>query len=103
MTNLTAAAQAVIYAWSKIAYDDKVDITFNPLPWEHKAIAAALRTAVDLVVSDKSPPIEDFNEFDQGYSVAHITHRQALLAIADELEGIKYGTYRCNILDKNND
>ena len=66
-------------------------------------LAAALRAAVDLVVPDKCPPIEDFNEFDQGYAVAHITHRQALLAIADELEGIKYGTYRCNISDKNND
>jgi hypothetical protein len=23
-----------------------------------------------------------------------------LLAIADELEGVKYGTYRCNLKDK---
>jgi hypothetical protein len=26
--------------------------------------------------------------------------RAELLAIADELEGIKYGTYRCNLEDK---
>ena len=64
------------------------------------AAAAALQAAVDLVLPDKCPPIEDFNEFDQGYAMAHITYRQALLAIVDELGGTKYGTYRCNILDK---
>jgi hypothetical protein len=26
--------------------------------------------------------------------------RRTLMAIADELEGIKYGTYRCNLEDK---
>jgi hypothetical protein len=39
-------------------------------------------------VPDKCPPIEDFNEFDQGYAVAHITHRADLLAIAAELDNI---------------
>ena len=53
------------------------------------AVAAALRAAANQVVPDKCPPIEDFNEFDQGYAVAHLTHRQALLAIAAELDGIK--------------
>jgi len=49
-------------------------------------LASALQAAADQVVPDKCPPIEDFNEFDQGYAVAHITHRQALLDIAAELE-----------------
>ena len=49
-------------------------------------LAAALRAAADQVVPDKCPPIEDFNEFDQGYAVAHIANRYDLLAIASELE-----------------
>ena len=89
MTNLSLAAQAVL------------DATDYPEDWATRIrVAAALRAAVDLVVPDKCPPIEDFNEFDQGYSMAHITYRQAFLAVADELEGIKYGTYRCNTSDK---
>ena len=95
MTNLSPAAQAVMDACT----DAPIQIN-----WATKlAAAAALRAAADQVVPDKCPPIEDFNEFDQGYSMAHITYRQAFLAVADELEGIKYGTYRCNISDKNND
>lgn len=79
MTNLSSAAQAVLDAFAREA---------RPEPHhQSEAIAAALRVAVEQVVPDKCPPIEDFNEFDQGYAVAHITHRQALLAIADELEG----------------
>ena len=50
------------------------------------AMAAALRAAADQVVPDKCPPIEDFNEFDQGYAAAHSTHRADLLAIATELQ-----------------
>ena len=76
MTNLSPAAEAV--------YDAFI---CTPVECETKqALAAALRAAVDQVVPDKCPPIEDFNEFDQGYAVAHITHRQTLLAIAAELE-----------------
>lgn len=93
MTNISLAAQAVLDA----TYREMDYAPRRHLQW---AAAAALRAAVDLVVPDKCPPIEDFNEFDQGYAMAHITHRQAFLAIADELEGIKYGTYRCNISDK---
>jgi hypothetical protein len=53
---------------------------------ERTMLSAALQAAADQVVPDKCPPIEDFNEFDQGYAVAHITHRADLLAIAAELE-----------------
>jgi hypothetical protein len=55
-------------------------------PGIYATIAAALRAAADQVVPDKCPPIEDFNEFDQGYAVAHLTHRQAFLAIAADLK-----------------
>jgi hypothetical protein len=81
MTDLSPAAQAVLDAFLKTPGEE-------PMPgWNYgRDIAAALRAAVDQVVPDKCPPIEDFNEFDQGYAVAHITHRQALLAIAAELE-----------------
>jgi hypothetical protein len=81
MTDLSPAAQTVIDAFLKTPGEE-------PMPgWNYgRDIAAALRAAVDQVVPDKCPPIEDFNEFDQGYAVAHITHRQALLAIAAELD-----------------
>ena len=78
MTDLSPAAQAV-----KAAAVDAYWL-FHP-----GQAAALLRAAADQVVPDKCPPIEDFNEFDQGYAVAHLTHRQALLAIAAELDGIK--------------
>jgi hypothetical protein len=75
---LSPAAQAVL---------DATGTTGTPLELTARGIAAAaLRAAADQVVPDKCPPIEDFNEFDQGYAVAHLTHRQALLAIAAELE-----------------
>jgi hypothetical protein len=47
MTDLSPAAQAAIRAYSKIAYDDDVDVIFKPLPWEQKAIAAAFRITAD--------------------------------------------------------
>jgi hypothetical protein len=76
MTSLSPAAQAVM------------DATDYPEDWATRIrVAAALQAAADQVVPNKCPPIEDFNEFDQGYAVAHLTHRQALLAIAAELEG----------------
>jgi hypothetical protein len=75
MAELSLTAQAVLNAFYV-----KV-----PMPGSQR-LAAALRATADQVVPDKCPPIEDFNEFDQGYAVAHITHRQNLLAIAAELE-----------------
>ena len=83
MTNLSPAAQAVRNAYHEIC-EDYIEtwLNFN----HNRGLAAALRAAADQVVPDKCPPIEDFNEFDQGYAVAHLTHRQALLAIATELE-----------------
>ena len=77
MTTLSPAATAVL------------DATDYPEDWATRIrVAAALRAAADQVVPGRCPPIEDFNEFDQGYSIAHITHRADLLAIAAELEGL---------------
>lgn len=75
MTELSPAARVV--------YNAVLEICSAPVD---KIAAAALRAAADQVVPDKCPPIEDFNEFDQGYAAAHITHRADLLAIAAELE-----------------
>ena len=75
MTDLSPTAQKVL------------DATDYPEDWATRIrVASALRAAVDLVVPDKCPPIEDFNEFDQGYAVAHIAHRADFLAIITELE-----------------
>ena len=35
-----------------------------------------------------------------GDTLSHPTSAHTLYAIADELEGVKYGTYRCNLEDK---
>ena len=74
MNNLSPAAAVMIAYWKGQEASQQL------------GVAAALRAAADQVVPDKCPPIEDFNEFDQGYAVAHITHRTQLLAIAAELE-----------------
>jgi hypothetical protein len=79
MTSLSPAALALWEAFN--SEEPGVFVDYGD------CLAAALRAAADQVVPDKCPPIEDFNEFDQGYAVAHLTHRQALLAIAAELEG----------------
>lgn len=47
MTELSPAAQNVILEYSKIAYDSEIELLFSPLPWEHRAVAAALRAAAD--------------------------------------------------------
>ena len=80
---LSPAAQSVLQA-----FDDCYEIGMFDENWQGECLAVALRAAADQVVPDKCPPIEDFNEFDQGYAAAHITHRADLLAIATELEAL---------------
>ena len=70
-SNLSPAAQAVVNAVDH--YETNHWLT------PREVAAAALRAAV------------------QG--IDYITSEE-ILAIADELEGIKYGTYRCNLEDK---
>jgi hypothetical protein len=65
--------------------------------WVEQCLAAALRAAADQVVPKEWPTIEDYNEYEQGVAAAHIKYRNQILAIADELEGVKYGTYRCEL------
>ena len=72
MTNLSPAAQAVLNAYgsSPLLNDHVLD--------HRHCLAAALRAAALICKRE----------------------RQTLMAIADELEGVKYGTYRCNLEDK---
>ena len=71
---LSPAAQAVLDAWSNVIradnYGGRVEVP----------LAAALRAAAD--------------------SINHATSAHTLHAIADELEGVKYGTYRCDLEGK---
>jgi hypothetical protein len=58
-----------------------LDATDYPEDWATRIrVAAALRAAAD--------------------SLNHATSAHTLHAIADELEGVKYGTYRCNLEGK---
>ena len=81
MTDLSPTARKVLDAFLGDAEDTGLQMDDM-----RENVAAALRAAVDLVVPDKCPRIEDFNEFDQGYAVAHIAHRADFLAIITELE-----------------
>ena len=69
---LTPAAQAVLNA-----YGSSPLINNHVLDHRH-CLAAALRAAALICTRE----------------------RRTLMAIADELEGVKYGTYRCNLEDK---
>jgi hypothetical protein len=84
MTNLSPAAQAVASA-----YDDtpEKDTGNHRYLW----LAAALRAAADHL--SYQLPFEDFGRIDV----------VDLLAIADELEGVKHGTYRCDLKVLSND
>ena len=78
MSNLSSAAQAV---WD--AFDQDAQ--------EREAVAAVLRAAAKHL--SYQLPFEDFGRIDV----------VDLLAIADELEGIKHGTYRCELKALPND
>jgi len=81
MTDLSPVAQAVLdaYGSSPLLNDHVLD--------HRRCLAAAIRAAVDQVMSNEWPTIEDYNEYDQGFNFARITYRNELLNIADELEG----------------
>ena len=74
MLSVTAAAQSVLDAYYTEA--DRLDREVS----HEEMLAAAIRAAGD--------------------TRSHPTSAHTLYAIADELEGIKYGTYRCNLKDK---
>jgi hypothetical protein len=91
MSDLSPAAQAVMDACT----DAPIQIN-----WATKlAAAAALRAAVDQVI----PPAleEEFYDRNQALPLTSMVQiRQKFLVIADELDGVKYGTYRCNLKGK---
>ena len=88
MSDLSFVAQAVL------------DATDYPEDWATRIrVAAALRAAVDQVV----PPAleEEFYDRNQALPLTSMVQiRQKFLVIADELDGVKYGTYRCNLKGK---
>jgi hypothetical protein len=91
MTELSSAAQAIMVA----ATNGNINVVNDPV--YKQCIAAALRAAADQVApSDADEPR---NSLPMAIECQRI--RAELLAIADELEGIKYGTYRCAL--KNNE
>ena len=77
MTNLSPAAQAVLDAYGRETGD--IDCLWHPS--ELKGLAAALRAAADQVVPVDALYARSCCEF------VGERARQALLAIADELEG----------------
>ena len=108
MTNLTAAAQAVLdaYGSSPLLNDHVLD--------HRHCLAAALRVAVGPVVPMDKELSETYlagyyaEENRQGPN-CQIAGLRAVLAkwgkapllnIADELEGVKYGTYRSDLTDR---
>ena len=94
--SLSPAAQAVLDAGRKYATQTWSDATHQRFKL---GIAAALRAAVDQVV----PPAleEEFYDRNQALPLTSMVQiRQKFLVIADELEGVKYGTYRCNLKEK---
>jgi hypothetical protein len=92
MLNLTAAAEAI-----EDAYNSSPRCNDHVL--DHKyCLAAAIRAAVAIV---EFPPRHDADPlWNAGFDYAQKAVLGDLLAIADELDGIKYGTYRCNLKDK---
>jgi hypothetical protein len=63
------------------------------LDTDRKCLAAALRALAYNVYSDEVVTCG-------GSSYALVIERDDILAIADELEGVKYGTYRSDLEDK---
>ena len=93
MTELSPAGRAVMDAFLKTPGEE-------PMPgWDYgRDLAAALRAAADQAV-----PEEPLNGGDVRWMFerdARQASRKKLLSIADELEGVKYGTYRCDLKDK---
>ena len=92
MLNVTAAAQDILDAYNTEA--DRLDREVS----DKEMLSAALRAAVAVV---EFPPRHDADTlWNAGFDYAQRAVLGDLLAIADELDGIKYGTYRCNLKDK---
>ena len=79
MPELSPAARAVYDAYLG-------HWTADPYEVSPEALAAALRAAVDEVISSIPPPCADYDEYAQGFLGAHVKYRGQLLEIAAELE-----------------
>jgi hypothetical protein len=90
MTELSPTAQSVLDAYCTEA--DRLDREVS----HEEMLAAALHAVADTVTP--SDAMEPRNYLPAAIECQRI--RAELLAIADELEGVKYGTYRCNLEDK---
>ena len=68
-------------------------------PGIYATIAAALRAAADQVVPISPKPDDTFCIPPVATMIwmREVNIRRHFLAIADELEGVKYGTYRCDL------
>ena len=94
MTELSPTAQAVLKAVTQRQYScDPSDVPEATGRIRYEA-AAALRAAADQVV-----PVE-YEDIQNCWYEKKNNVREQFLAIADELEGVTYGTYRCNLEDK---
>ncbi len=84
MTDLSPAAQQVFWEFNRAASGKPDDWHYLP------AIAAALRAAADQVVPELGGPrtTDERTLYHEGRLDAVIRHRQHLLAIAAELEGL---------------
>jgi len=80
MTNLSPSAQAVRVAFKT---NQVVSIDGDSLP----ALAAVLRAAADQVSPEDYASFSGHVEYDQGLEARNDSVREALLAMADELEG----------------
>ena len=99
MTDLSPAAQAVLIAEAKSrclreehdCHPDDSDWNGCYICVHRRGLAAALRAAADQVVPENALYARSCCEFVGERARAY------LLAIADELEGVTYGTYRCEL------
>ena len=89
---LTPAAQAVLKAYgsSPLLNDHVLD--------HRHCLAAALRAAASQF--DRPKRSDAHALWNEGFKHAQNVCRADLLNIADELEGVKYGTYRSDLTDR---
>ena len=92
MKNLSTSAQAVLDA-----VFDHWPGGYNH-PGKPRCVAATLRAAASQF--DRPKRSDAHALWNEGFLHAQRVCRADLLNITDELEGIKYGTYRCNLEDK---
>ena len=95
MAEISPAAQAMLAAYHKEA----IDYIESWGSFEHRrGIAAVLRAAADEVA-----PMGYEDIWTDGRMLQYEKQdpvRDKLFAISDELEGVKYGTYRCTLEKK---